>query len=403
MSWKECCRMSERLEFVALALAEGANVRELCRRFQVSSKTGYKWLERHREGGRCGLGDRSRRPLVSPRSTGVEMTELVIQLRQQHPVWGGRKLKRRLEDLGHSGVPSASTITEILRRHQLLTNPESTNPAATHRFEHEQPNDLWQMDFKGHFELTRGGRCHPLTVLDDHSRYSLGLRACSNERGDVVQRELIEIFRKYGMPRRMLMDNGPPWGCTAEELTWTWLTVWLLRLGMQVTHGRPYHPQTQGKEERFHRTLKAEVLRDRSFQNVLDCQQTFDPWRSLYNHERPHEALGLAVPASRYRASGRRYPESLPAVEYGPGAEVRKVSPEGRLSFQRRDVRIGQAFSGEYIGIRATDQAGIYRVYYCEQLLGTIDLRTEDGDRDSIIHIERKKTPRDEPKGDPGG
>lgn len=397
MPWKECCRMSERLEFVSLAEVEGANVRALCRRFQVSSKTGYKWLERYRKEGRSGLRDGSRRPHVSPRSTGAEMTELVIQVRRRHPAWGGRKLKRWLEDQGHCGVPSASTITEILRRHQLLTNPESTNPAATQRFEHEQPNDLWQMDFKGHFELTRGGRCHPLTVLDDHSRYALGLRACVHEQGDVVQQELIEIFRKYGMPRRMLMDNGPPWGCTSEELTWTWLTVWLLRVGVQVTHGRPYHPQTQGKEERFHRTLKAEVLRDRSFQNVVDCQRTFDPWRLLYNHERPHEALGLAVPASRYRASGRHYPESLPEVEYGPGAAVRKVSPEGRLSFQRRDVRISKAFGGEYVGIRATEQAGRYRVHYCEQLVGEIDLRTEDGNADGIIHIERVKGSRGEP------
>lgn len=391
MPWKVRCPMSERAEFVSLALVEGANIRELCRRFQVSAKTGYKWLQRHREYGAAGLGDRSRRPQGSPHVTGAEMTGEVIELRRKHPSWGGRKLKRRLEDLGREGVPSASTITEILRRHQLLTNPMSTNPPATQRFEHAHPNDLWQMDFKGHIGVTRGGRCHPLTVLDDHSRYALALQACENEQGETVQRILIELFRRYGMPRRMLMDNGSPWGDSGGE-PWTRLTVWLLRLGVSVTHGRPYHPQTQGKEERFHRTLLVEVLRDRSFQDVPDCQAAFDPWRRIYNHERPHEALGLAVPASRYRVSGRSYPEQLPAVEYDTGTEVRQVNRDtGRISFQMRQVRIGKAFRGEAVGLQATEAAGIYRVYYCDQYLGWIDLRTESETQEGFVNLNRAR------------
>lgn len=231
MPWKVSSPMSIREEFLSLASAEGANVKELCARFGISRKTAYKWIGRSRAGGRLALADRSRRPFVSPKQTSPEMSELVLALRRAHPAWGARKLKRRLEDQGQKGVPSASTITEVLRRGGLLLAPsaEDSSKSVT-RFEHEAPNDLWQMDFKGRFALTRGGRCHPLTVLDDHSRYAIGLRACVDEQHHTVKDELTGLFRVYGLPCRMLMDNGAPWG-DAEDQPYTKLTVWLLRLG----------------------------------------------------------------------------------------------------------------------------------------------------------------------------
>jgi len=394
MPWKVCSPMSAREEFVSLAVVEGANVRELCARFGISPKTGYKWIARSRAGGSEALGDRSRRPLESPNQTSPEMSELVLSLRREHPAWGGRKLKRRLEDLGHEGVPAASTITEILRRGGLLEGPRAGETKSVQRFEHAAPNDLWQMDFKGHFALTRGGRCHPLTVLDDHSRYAIGLRACGDEQHQTVQDELTGLFRVYGLPWRMLMDNGAPWG-DAEDQPWTKLTVWLLRLGVGVSHGRAYHPQTQGKDERFHRTLKAELLRDRSFRHVADCQRAFDPWRETYNQDRPHEALALAVPSSRYRVSGRGFPEQMPAVEYGPGIEVRKAQQgDGRLKFAGRELRVGKAFRGEWIGFRATNRDGVFEVYYCAQCLGEVDLKEEGSGERGILTIERPVSKR---------
>jgi transposase InsO family protein len=322
------------------------------------------------------------------------MSELVLSLRREHPAWGARKLKRRLQNLGHEGVPTASTITAILRRGGLLEEPRTGESKAVKRFEHQAPNDLWQMDFKGHFALTRGGRCHPLTVLDDHSRYAIGLRACGDEQHQTVQDELTGLFRVYGLPWRMLMDNGAPWG-DAEDQPWTKLTVWLLRLGVGVSHGRAYHPQTQGKDERFHRTLKAELLRERSFRHVADCQRAFDPWRETYNQERPHEALDMAVPSSRYRVSGRGFPEHLPAVEYGPGIDVRKAQQgDGRLKFAGRELRMGKAFRGEWIGFRATNQDGVFRVYYCEQCLGEVDLKEEGSGERGILTIERPVSKR---------
>lgn len=384
MAWKDVSVMSQREEFAVLASSDGANVSQLCRRFGVSRKTGYKWLSRYSAQGAAGLADRSRRPLEPAGQTRDEVEQRVLALRREHPAWGGRKLRRRLQDLEYSAVPSASTITEILRRDGQLDQRAGAEQANVQRFEHAAPNDLWQMDFKGHFAMTRGGRCHPLTVLDDHSRYSIGLRACDNERTQTVQLELVEMFRCHGMPRRMLMDNGSPWGDAGGQ-PWTVLTAWLVRLGISISHGRPYHPQTQGKDERFHRTLAAEVLRDRSFLDVRETQLTFDPWRQVYNSQRPHEALGLAVPASRYRVSERSFPETLPPIAYASDVLVRRASTCGVIKFQSRVVRVNRAFAGEPLGVRGTLTSGVYEVFYAHQLLGQFDLsQTPRGSRDPL-------------------
>jgi transposase InsO family protein len=294
--------------------------------------------------------------------------------------------------LKHVTIPVPSTITEILRRHGQLNERDGAGKPNVQRFEHAAPNDLWQMDFKGHFPMTRGGRCHPLTVLDDHSRYSIGLRACDNERTETVQRELVEMFRHSGLPRRMLMDNGPPWSDTGDQ-HWTRLTAWLVRLGISISHGRPYHPQTQGKDERFHRTLAAEVLRDRSFRDLIDTQQAFDPWRQVYNTQRPHEALSLEVPASRYRASERPFPETLPSIEYASDVQVRRASFKGVIKFESRLVRVGRAFCREPIGVRATLTSSVYEVFYAHQSLGQFDVsQTPRGSPDvlNIHHVRRE-------------
>jgi hypothetical protein len=244
------------------------------------------------------------------------------------------------------------------------------------------------MDFKGHFPMVGGGRCHPLTVLDDHSRYSIGIRACENEQACTVMSELVTMFRQYGLPVQMLMDNGSPWGDSGGQ-PWTIVTSWLVRLGIRVSHIRPHHPQTQGKDERFHRTLKAEVLRDRSLLDLSACQRDFDPWREVYNRERPHESLGMKVPASRYRMSERRYPEELPSIEYGTELEVRRVQSSGLMRFKGYEVRIGKAFTGQPVGLRSTTTDGLYEVFYCHQRIGWIDICdtcASSGKKVSILH-----------------
>ena len=317
MPWGDVSIMSLRREFVMLASREGVNMRDLCRRFGVQPRIGYKWLARYAAEGEAGLADRSRRPHQSPDRTSEAMTELVLAVRDEHPAWGGRKIRRRLQDLGHDGVPSASTITEVLRRHHRIEDAASAARPRPERFERAAPNELWQMDYKGHFPLA-SGRCHPLTVIDDHSRYAVGLRACGDETESTVKAELTSIFRRYGLPDRMLMDNGSPWGSANAEPRYTQFELWLMELGIAVSHGRPYHPQTQGKDERFHRTLAAKAIGRRSFADLAACQRRFDGWRMVYNTERPHDALALAVPITRYRPSWRRFPETLQADRLRP-------------------------------------------------------------------------------------
>jgi len=373
--------MDLRSEFVFLARQEGANVSALCRRYGISRKTGYKW--KGRAGVRDGdISDRSRRPHGSPSRTPAVMEAAVLEVRAAHPRWGGRKIARRLRDLGLVEVPCPSTVTEILRRHGIALD-EAGTAGPFQRFERDRPNELWQMDFKGHVAMAEG-RCHPLTVLDDHSRFSLCLMACGNEQGATVQAHLVTTFRRYGLPEWIITDNGAPWGDTADR-PYTPLGVWLLRLGIGISHSRPLHPQTMGKDERFHRTLKAEVLGGPPFADLARCQQAFDRWRHVYNTERPHDALGLAVPASRYAVSSRLFPEQLPPIEYGPGHVVRRVQQGGWISFKGHHLRLPKSFAGYPVGLVPTNTDGQYKVIFASRCIAQVDLR--DASIETVTHV----------------
>jgi transposase InsO family protein len=374
MPWQEKPVMEQREDFVRVALAPGANVAELCRRFGISRANAYKWLARYRAQGREGLCDRSRRPRRSP-TRSLQSTEAeILRIRDEsNNAWGARKIANVMRDRDPDAVPSLSTITEILRRHGRLDARKHEHPGPLQRFERAHPNELWQMDFKGHFPLAEG-RCHPLTVLDDHSRYSLTIGACGNEQDGTVRARLMLVFRRYGLPFAMLMDNGAPWGDAGHQ-PHTIFTTWLMRLGIRVIHCRPFHPQTQGKDERFHRSLKAEVLNGKSFRDLADCQRAFDYWRRIYNHERPHEALAMATPAERYRASQRPFPETLTAIEYATGDAVRKVNINGDISFKGRTISVGKAFCGQPVALRSTAEDGVLNIHYCAHQIGRLNLR----------------------------
>jgi transposase InsO family protein len=375
MPWQECTTMSIRREFVLLAEQPQSNVRELCRRYGISPKTAYKWLLRYREQGDPGLEDLSRRPLHSPRRSSADLEQEVVRLHHQFPFWGARKLLPLLPD----GLkrPHHSTIDAILHRHdcQVRYHAEEAQAPATRRFEHERPNELWQIDFKGHFHLSdrRSPRCHPLTVLDDHSRFALCLEGCEGERLELVRPKLIQVFRRYGLPRRITADNGPPWGSNIEGGLST-LEVWLMRLGIEVSHSRPHHPQTQGKLERLHQTLKREVLH-RTFSDLGHCQQVLDHWRNQYNQLRPHEALGQLPPISRYQPSLRSYPEELPEIEYESGDRVFRVTGTGQIRLAGKSRFVGGGLLGERVAIRPSSVDGVYDVIFIHKTIRQIDLR----------------------------
>jgi transposase InsO family protein len=322
MPWKEVTHMSQRTDFVGRAKIEGVNLSALCREYRISRKTAYKWLKREREAGPAGLVDQSRRPEHSPRQSEASLETQVLAVRQDHPDWGGRKIRQVLHNQGVARVPAASTITAILYRHQQIDPEEAQKHTPYQRFEHEQPNELWQMDFKGYFALSEGGYCHPLTVLDDHSRFLVGLKACPNETSATVKTQLSVIFERFGLPERMLMDNGSPWGFD-QGSPHTTLTAWLIQLGIRISHGRPFHPQTQGKDERLHRTLKAELIQHHTWSNLSESQALLDEWWQVYNYVRPHEALELQTPSSRYQPSPRPFPAFLPPVTYEANDVIR--------------------------------------------------------------------------------
>jgi len=367
MPWLEVSKMQMREEFVGLAVQEGQNLRQLCRRFEISPTTGYLWLKRHLE--QSGLADRSHRPISSPGRSAATVEAQVVALRQAHPAWGARKLKHRLQAQGHA-MPAVSTVHAILVRNRCIEPGAGTGQAPWQRFEHAAPNDLWQMDFKGHVGMYRG-RCHPLTILDDHSRYALCLSACGDQRQETVQDRLVATFRRYGLPRRMTMDNGSPWG--DSQAHYTAMDVWLMKQGIRVSHSRPYHPQTQGKDERFHRSLKAEVLQGPPFGGLEQAQSAFDHWRQIYNQQRPHEALAMQVPQQRYRTSSAEYLAQPPPPEYSHQDGVRKVQANGEISWQNRPYMVGKAFIGERIAVRQTLEPGHYDVFWRVQRIARIN------------------------------
>lgn len=365
--------MTLRTEFVALARGEGVNISSLARRFGISRKTAYKWLAR--ADAQQPLNDRSRRPRTSPTRTDPVMEQAVIDLRADHSCWGGRKLRQVLIDQGRSHVPAASTITHILRRHGRIADRQPGQPIPGHRFEHATPNDLWQMDFKGTISVG-AGRCDPLTVLDDHSRYNLILAAQPSTRTATVKTALTHAFRHYGLPARMNMDNGAPWGSPrGDSRGLSELTVWLVRLGIRVSFSTPAHPQTNGKEERFHRSLKAEVVNGRAFTDVAELQRAFDTWRDIYNTVRPHQGIGMVTPGQRYQPSPRAFPEALPAIEYSPHDTIVTVQSNGVVRFKGQTLKVSNALRGHPIALRPNEmQDGVYDLYFAHHRLTQIDL-----------------------------
>ena len=369
MPWKENTTMSQRQEFVQEALKENANIRALCREYGITPRTGYKWIKRYQEQGEVGLYDRSRRPKHSPRRSSPMLEEAVRTVRNTHPAWGGRKIQWKLAQEGIHPPPAASTITAILHREAMIPFPESEKHRPLQRFEMEHPNQLWQMDFKGHFEMGNGNLCHPLTVIDDHSRFLIGLKACHAERSKTVRAHLEGIFDCYGLPERILMDNGSIW------LGYhTSLTFWLVRLGIQVVHGRAYHPQTQSKDDRLHRTLKEELLNHQQFFDLKDCQDKFDLWRRVYNYERPHQALGMQPPATRYQPSLRVFTGQFPRIEYEPDDILRKTDIHGRVNFHAKRFHVGKAFGISLVAIRPTEVDGVFNVFFFKQRIAQINL-----------------------------
>jgi len=310
-------------------------------------------------------------PAIWPerRRSAAEIEERVVELRQQRPDWGARKLQVLLAQEGIT-LPIITVHRILLRRG--LVRPEDRFRAAVERFERGTPNQLWQMDFKS--PLGWEAPVGPLSVLDDHSRYAIALRGTWTTQAEPVKQGLIEAFERCGVPEEMLMDHGTPWWNMKAVAGWTWLTVWIMKQGIQLHFSGYRHPQTQGKVERFHGALGAAMKR-RGIPAGEERQRWLDEFREEYNHVRPHEALKMKTPAAVWSKSARRYVAKPPAWEYPTGAEVYKLSTHGQLQLTRRRWEISRALAGERVQVLRTD--GRVLVYYCRSLVRELDLVTQ--------------------------
>jgi transposase InsO family protein len=369
MPWKETDVRSERIGFVVEALRGEESVSALCQRYGVSRKTGYKWLARYEQVGKLAeLGELSRRPHRSPAQSPEELEQRVVDLRQ-HFGWGSRKLQWVL---GKEGLKaSRSTIDRILDRRGVQRGHLRVRPAVK-RFAREGPNELLQMDFKGQIRLHSGGWCFPLSVLDDHSRFALAVSALPSPQAAGVETILRASFERYGVPESMLLDHGSPWWSSTSGYGLTKLGVFLIRQGVTLLYCAPNHPQTQGKVERFHRTLSHWIHHHRVPYALPDLQNAFVDFREEYNSLRPHEALAMQTPAQRYHPSPRPYRAQPPEWPYPAGSELRRVGHKGTLKIAGAHRFISEALQGHTVSLERFGSRIL--VSYRHMLIRELDL-----------------------------
>lgn len=359
-------------------LEAGERMVDLCHEFKISRKTGYKFWDRFRRLGPQGLYDDSRRPYQHPKQTRAEIQKLILDLKQSRPTWGSRKLHEWLKKRNPTiQIPCHSVIYSILDRNGLV---KRRNHRRTHRSEgthitsHTQaPNELWCADFKGQFRMGNRNYCYPLTITDHLSRYLLKCESLENTRGQPVKSVFADTFEEFGLPDAILTDNGPPFGCVGM-FGLSELSLWWMRLGIQIQRIKPGHPEQNGRHERMHLTLKQATTRPAGL-NLLQQQERFDEFRKDFNEQRPHEALQMRCPGELYRPSSRLYPKNLNEPEYPLHDMARKVQPCGRvvISLKKKHYFIlGGAFRGQRVGLREED-TGLWRVSFLNFDLGFFD------------------------------
>jgi len=362
--------MSEqRMRFAIRANSGQEEMKALCREFEISRPTGYVWRKRFRECERIEeLREKSRRPHRSPKQTEPEIEQRVMALRQQYPDWGAGKLVQLLQR-EQVALPRI-TVHRILLRNGLVLDRDR-HLKATQRFEREAPNQLWQMDFKGMPDKRAG--CLPLVVIDDHSRYLLGLFGTTSTKAGPVQESLTLVFERDGLPEAMLMDHGTPWWNMHSASGWTWLTVWLMKQGIRLYLSGYGHPQTQGKIERCNGSLEAAMCK-RPKPALQSWQAWLDAYRQEYNHVRPHEALQMDVPAQHWEPSRRAFQQEHKLWEYPDPVHVRKVRENGGVSFHGHSYFVSRALIGENVQIEFFEQRAL--VWFCRTLVREFDFQT---------------------------
>jgi len=374
MPWRECSVMEERLRFVA-RLLDGESMSDVCREFGISRKTGYKIFNRYKSEGAYALCDRSRRPVRYANQLPEQVERLIVELKRDKPHWGARKIRELLvrKLAGDVRIPAKSTVHAVLDRHGLVKRARARRHKAkgTSLSQAAQPNDLWCADFKGEFRLGNGRHCYPLTVTDQACRYVLACEAHESTKEGPVIEAFVRLFRERGLPAAIRSDNGLPFASPNGLYNLSRLSVWWLRLGIQIERIQPSHPHQNGRHERMHLTLKKETTRPPGM-NSLQQQDRFDRFVSEFNAERPHEALEMRCPAEVYTPSSRPY-TGLPELDYPFHDRDVLVTACGRICMHRKKINISTVLAGQKLGIKEVDD-GIWLVSFLYYDLGYIDL-----------------------------
>jgi transposase InsO family protein len=373
MPWKETCPMSERAEFIVECARGELSMSELCRKYEISRKTGYKWWERFHAGGRPALRDRSRAAATHPNTTPEAVERMVVELRKAHPTWGPRKLGAWLQ-LHHPRMPrpSPSTIGAIVARAGLVRRRrrrQGPPPYAAPFGNYTAPNAIWCADFKGGFALGNGRRCHPLTLSDGYSRYLLRCEGLRRTDEPSVRPIFESAFAEFGRPHTIRTDNGPPFATVAAGGL-SRLAIWWIKLGIRAERIAPGQPQQNGRHERLHRTLKADTTKPPAL-TLADQQRVFDRFRRVYNDERPHEALGQRPPATIYTPSPRPYPIRLREPAYPATYQLRRVGHDGAVHWRSHTLYLAETLADETIGFEEIDN-DVWRLYFADVPLGVL-------------------------------
>ena len=382
MPWSETTAMEQKIQFIVDWKSGRHKIIDLCARYGVSRKTGYKWIDRFLEKGPDGLWERSHAPRSSPRRTEPEVEQALLKARLRHPKWGAKKLLWQLEQRHPQWeLPHRSTVCDILKRNGLIAKKARRRSIGHPGRPHSEivlPNDCWSADFKGQFKTGDGKYCYPLTVTDNYSRYLLGCQSLAGTLLTPSQAVFTRLFQEYGLPWRIRTDNGVPFAApTLGRLSR--LSVWWIKLGVRPELIEPGKPQQNGRHERMHKTLKDETTKPPAA-NARAQQRKFNTFVHEFNHERPHEALDMRTPAQLYRASVRKMPDKLLDPEYPDRFEVRYVSANGGIRWRRQWLNVTSALIGEYVGLEEIDD-GQWDVYFGAHRLGRLHerfMRIED-------------------------
>ena len=368
--------VEETREGFVLAAKRSSNFSALCREYGITRRTGYKWVRRAAEDRKEGadrFANRSTTPKHKANKTSADTEERILRVRAENPAWGGKTIRKVLEDSGCEALPCAKTCSNILKRNGCIDPEESAKHKPYQRFEREACNELWQTDFKGDFQLLDGSRCFPLTILDDHSRFSVMIDAKPSTLG--VKESFRQAFLSFGMPEAVLSDNGSQFA--GFRGGYTSFERWLMDHEILPIHGRIMHPQTQGKIERFHRTMNQELLKNNRFADLNDADMQLQNWRRKYNEVRPHEALGMKPPAQVYIPSTRLYTDVVARYDYDGSCQVYKVNNWGYLRWASSRIYLSETMANAYLEIRPSQIRDSFEVCYRQFKIAEIDAATQ--------------------------